>query len=441
MSNTSSTGELPKDGRPRLLFLSHHLPFPPDSGAAIRTGNVLRLLSEAFDVTALCLARGTDAPGAGSLSARTKALACAGTVEAYPIPSEISRARNLADHLRAALMDRPYVLYMYDSKVFRTRLAELLRSAQYDLVHVDSLDLAAYLPMVMHLPVVCVHHNIESNLLLRRARAEGSYALRAYLHRQAALLRALERRWCSRISLNVVVSAEDRRQLQDLVPKANVVVHPNGVDLQYYRPEPIHQDGLAFVGGTTWFPNQDALQYFCEDILPLLHAEGQYPAVRWIGKSSEKERQRFASVQGLTLTGYLEDERPELAAAACFIVPLRVGGGTRLKILNAWSMGKAVVSTSVGCEGLNAIHGENILIADDPLKFSNAVAAVLDDVELRNRLGAAARLTVERTYGWPSIGARIIADYQELLRSPMEAAGYHAYPPSARLGAPGRYSS
>lgn len=402
--------------KPSLLFLSHLLPYPPDSGAAIRTFNVLRILSEAFDVTALCFARATESAGAGSPRERAAAMAKFGDIRAFPIPSDLNRARLVYDHLRSTVWRQPYVRYIYDSRAYRSSVAEVLAAKPIDLVHVDSLDLAEYLPEVHHLPTVCVHHNVESALLRRRAAAERFPPSRAYLRFQARLLRRQEQHWCERVNLNVVVSDEDRQQFEELAPRARVITIPNGVDIERYRPGPSGNEGLAFVGGTTWFPNRDALSFFAGEVLPLLRLRRECPPIQWVGTASTADRQQFAGVSALTLTGYVEDERPVMRDAACFIVPLRVGGGTRLKILNAWAMGKAVVSTSIGCEGLEASHGENILIADSPADFAKAIDRVLREPELRKRLGAGGRATAERTYSWQVIGQRMIQIYLSLLQ-------------------------
>jgi glycosyltransferase involved in cell wall biosynthesis len=136
-----------------------------------------------------------------------------------------------------------------------------------------------------------------------------------------------------------------------------------------------------------------------------------------VGRASERERQLYDGKDGACLTGYVDDIRPFVASGACFIAPLRVGGGTRLKILDAWSMGKAVVSTSIGCEGLAAVHGVNILIADTPAAFAEAISRVLNDADLRTRLGEAARETVERCYAWSVIGSSMSDFYTSLLPS------------------------
>lgn len=407
--------------RPTLLFLCQTLPYPADGGVWIRTYHVLRLLSRAFDITALCFERAgssrNTADWAGAVGA--DALGRFADVEVFAIPQKRSRLRFAWDHLRSAASRRVYTTYLYESKAFRARLMQLVRSTRFDLVHVDSLDLAAYLPACGHIPIVCVHHDIESTLLDRRAALDRHRWRGAYLRYQAGLMANVERRWCGRIALNVTVSEQDEAVLKRSVPDARVRVVPNGVDLEEFRPASTEGSGVAFVGGTSPYPNLDALDYFCEDILPHLGRAMPDLAVRWIGRASPEQCAAYRDRFGVELTGYVEDVRRAMGGAACHIVPLRIGGGTRLKILNAWAMGKPVVSTSVGCEGLQASDGDNILIRDDPREFAAAVVSVLQDTGLRKRLGARGRETVQRHYSWEAIGSAMIDGYRSAARSRM----------------------
>jgi glycosyltransferase involved in cell wall biosynthesis len=251
-------------------------------------------------------------------------------------------------------------------------------------------------------------------LLRRRAEAESAGWRRAYVSHQAALTERQEREWSERVALNVTVSDQDRRVLEGMASGGNYMVVPNGVDVEFFQPEGGRDQGLVFVGGNTWFPNRDALGYFCSEILPLLREGGSVP-VRWVGRASEQEIEDYRNLHGIELTGYVDDIRPYVRDAACYVVPLRVGGGTRLKILDAWAMGKAVVSTSIGCEGLDARDGENILIRDRPREFADAARMILNDTELRQRLASNARATVERLYSWDGIGGPMIERYMSLL--------------------------
>ena len=379
--------------KPRLLFLCQTLPYPPDGGVWIRTYHILRLLSQAFDVTALCFERAPTSAGEAAPGKETPshaALSRFANVEVFSIPQRHSSARYLLDHVCSLATRRAYTTYLYESRPFRCRLTEILGSKPVDLIHVDSLDLAGYLPACGGKPVVCVHHNVESALLRRRADIERREWRRAYLRYQARLTEDLERQWCQRVALNVAVSEEDSKSLKLIAPGAAVAVVPNGVDTHEFHPDETRGTGIAFVGGLPWFPNLDALEFFGNDILPHLRASDRVPVV-WIGSASPDQRKHYRDRFGIDVTGYLEDVRSLMRQAACHVVPLRAGGGTRLKILNSWAMGKPVVTTSIGCEGLAAVDGENALIRDDPKRFAEAVLAVLHDDALSRRLGARPR--------------------------------------------------
>jgi glycosyltransferase involved in cell wall biosynthesis len=403
-------------GRPRLLFLCHTLPYPPDAGVWIRTYHVLRLLAQAFDITALCFERAATA-GTGmawNVAAGGDGLGRFAEVEVFAIPQQHNRLRWAWDHLRSAALGRVYTVYLYRSRAFHRRVNELLRSGSFDLVHVDSLDLSDYVSACRGVPIVCVHHDISSVLLRRRASVERSRWRRAYLQYQAALMEREERCWCNRIALNVTVSEREAGFLEHVAPGSRVAIVPNGVDVDEFRPSDAEGTGVAFAGGATGFPNRDALDFFCDEILPQLRAATSRLRVRWIGRASVEQQCRYRERYGVELTGYVEDVRPLMRDAACHIVPLRVGGGTRLKILNSWAMGKAVVSTSIGCEGLATADGGNILIRDDPKDFASAILAVLRDDDLRRALGERGRATVERLYSWDVVGQPMIDTYLTL---------------------------
>jgi glycosyltransferase involved in cell wall biosynthesis len=401
--------------RPRLLFLCQTLPFPPDGGVSIRSFHTLRILAEYFDVRALCFFRRALRPTEAAVAESVRGLSVVGAVEAFPIPQEHSALRRLADHARTLLWRRPYTAYVYQSRRFAQRFAEVLASERPALVHVDSLDLIAHVAPLRGMVATCTHHNIESELLKRRGEAEQRSMRRWYVALQARQVRRVEREWCPRFPLNVAVSDRDAESLRAIAPGACVETVPNGVDLRYFQPRDGEHRGVAFVGGTTWYPNRDALAFFAREILPEVRRRAGAVPVWWIGRSTEDDRRQFGEACGIDLTGYLDDIRPHLGRAACYVVPLRVGGGTRLKILDAWAMGKAVVTTSVGCEGLRAVDGENALIRDDPSTFAEAVVSLIGDPARASRIGAAARATVERHYGWDAIGERLLGLYEGLL--------------------------
>jgi len=402
--------------RPQLLFLCQTLPFPPDGGVWIRTYHVMRLLARTFDITALCFDRaatsGTRTPL--DVAIGREALRRFADVEVFPIPQTHNRLRYVWDHSRSVALRQVYTTFLYDSSAFHRRLADLLGSRRFDLVHADSLDLARYFPACDGIPLVCVHHDVQSALLQRRAAIDRNRWRQMYLKHQSALMLQEERRWCERVTLNVVVSQHDGAAVKRIAPASRVAVVPNGVDTTEYSVDATSGNGVAFVGGTNWFPNLDALEFFSSEILPHIRASGCAVPVQWIGSASVEQQRHYRERYGVELSGYVDDVRPMMRDAACHVVPLRAGSGTRLKILNAWAMGKAVVSTTIGCEGLAAIDGENILIRDDPKDFADAVVKVLGDHELRSRLGRRGRAAAEQLYSWEVIGENMTATYLAL---------------------------
>lgn len=414
-------------GGPRVLVLSQCLPYPPHSGVANRTYNVLRQLSRAYDVDLLAFARVNHQPDAAARSAARDALAAIASfvAEPIPVPNEQSTARRLWDHLRSLMTGRAYTYYEYDSDTFGLRLRTLLDAQRYDLVHLDSLDLHRWIPDLPNVPIACTHHNLESALLRRYAHGLSPAIVRKYVLLQARRLEALERDICPRLALNVMVSGLDATGLRAVAPGAVTTVVPNGTDIEYFQPREGTVAGrIAFVGPTYSFPNRDAVEFFLDEIWTSVRRRTPQASLHLIGRNAPEDRARYGAVPGVTPLGHVADIREPLGQASCCVVPIRIGGGTRLKILDAWAMGKAIVSTPVGCEGLEAIDGENILVRDTPDSFAAAVSEVLRNDALRAHLEQNARRTAVDVYAWDRVGQRLHDAYDRLL-------GRHAAPARA----------
>jgi glycosyltransferase involved in cell wall biosynthesis len=399
---------------PRLLFLSHRVPYPPHSGAAARSYNLLVQLARHADVTMLCFERPEPAVGAASLPERLEALRAVADVQAYPIPQlgphVGARLRRARDRVEGLLPGRSYLEPMYREPGFASALARAL-TIPWDVIHVDSLDLAGHLPRLPLARTALTHHNHEAELLARRAEREPWLAGR-YLALQARRVRALERRWAPQVGLNVFVSARDAAGVLDGVPGARQVVIPNGVDLAYFAPTTRLGTEAAFLGGLQWAPNRDALHWYAAEVLPLLRRDGGAPLpVRWIGQAAHADRAAHEVPGWLSLTGYVPDVRPVLTHAGMFIAPLRFGAGTKLKMLDAWATGLPVVATTIACEGLPAVDGDNVLVADDAPAFAAAMRRVQGDPALARRLGANGRRTVEAEFGWEALGGQLARAY------------------------------
>ena len=406
--------------RRRILFLSQSLPYPPHSGVTNRTFHVLQELQRAFDVTLVAFSRRNHQHSGEERTLATAALRqeIADVLEPVPIDSEWSLAEKLRVHASSVLARKPYIFFEYGSPRFGHLIETAVRATPPDMVHLDSMDLYRWLALLPAVPVACTHHSVESDLLRLRAERIRTRAVSAYVMHQARLVEAVERSVCGRFDINIMTSETDAERLRMLVPAARTRTVPNGVDTDFFRPTPRQnpvRDRIVFLGPTYMFPNRDAVEFFLDAIWPAVRQQRPEATFRVIGKHSGDERLRFENHAGVACLGYVPDIRPHFAEAECSVVPLRVGGGTRLKILDAWAMGKAIISTSIGCEGLATVDGHNILIRDNPADFADAIAEVLRDAELRSRLGRNGRKTAEEVYAWPVIGHELNAMYQQVL--------------------------
>ena len=317
------------------------------------------------------------------------------------------------------LSSQPFSVLGYRSKALERRLRELVANNPPDIVQLDTIAFAPLKEVVGNLACVLTHHNIESALMARRAKFERSALARYYIDLQARRLERYEREQAQQFALNIMVSAVDAEQLQRISPGAKTVVVENGVDVDYFQPvRGQEQPALIYTGGMNMFANRDAVMWFLAEMWPLL--KQRVPELRFyaVGQAPPSELLEIAAADpSVEAPGFVDDIRPWVAKSAVYIVPLRVGGGTRLKLVDAMAQGKAIVSTSVGCEGLHVTNGKEILIADEPDVFVEKVLALLGDDYKRQALGDAARALVVDRYAWPSLGAKLLEGYRQVLVS------------------------
>jgi glycosyltransferase involved in cell wall biosynthesis len=375
-------------------------------------------LQRAFDVHLVAFSRRNHQPDAAAREHARKTLNERLTWVYAPASlfSEKSRLARATVHLRSLLSHRPYTFFEYRSLVFEQALQEALATMRPALIHVDSLDLFGWFGHLPAVPLAVTHHSVESDLLRSRARRIRSRFLAEYLRLQARRIAKVEQQLCPRLPLNVMMSDTDADKLRSLAPGSRTVCMPNGVDTTYFTPDPTSAEigRVVFVGPTYMYPNRDAIDWFLSEIWGRVRQRVPEATLHLIGKDTTADRDRYQEVSGVECHGYVPDLRDELARASCSIVPIRIGGGTRLKILDSWAAGLPVVSTSVGCEGLAARDGENMLVRDDPHAFADGVIRILTDAALRRGIGLAGRRTAEQSYDWRIIGDRFIAAYREL---------------------------
>ncbi len=405
----------------RLLVVSGVFPYPATNGYTMRTWALLRsLVAEGHTVDLLTFGRREDLTGAGLLARRV----CR-TVEVIPHAVEsLSNGTNYWRRLCALPSPLPYGVVRFRSRAMKEEMHAWLRSNPVDAVVCDTPYMLVNFPSVLPVPLILNTHNIEHFLLEHYLNYERNPARRAYARLECQKLRRWEKLAWAQPNLVMACSQQDRSVINEFCPSQSVLVAPNVVDVNSHTSAS-ESDGttVVYLGGMDWHPNRDAVEYFVSKILPELRI--LVPQVRLVvaGRGPSREfRRRFTDVPQVEFTGTVSDIRLEVAKASVCVVPLRIGSGTRLKILEAAAMSKPIVSTRLGAEGLDFEDGEEILLADDPRHFARAVAGLLADAAHCRALGQAARRRVERHYDLPVLQAAVRNALAQLMGKPISTS-------------------
>ena len=316
----------------------------------------------------------------------------------------------------------PYTVRKYRSRPLQRRIGALLRGHEFDVLVCDFLQPAINCLSLPFGPKVLFEHNVEAEIFRRHAAsARGPVARLLYWWEYMKLAR-FECRAVRAFDASIAVSRRDASLLRDDCGTDAVFPIPTGVDTSYFTPRPEAEQPrtVTFVGSMDWLPNQDAVQFFAHDIWPRITARVKARFVVVGRNPSASLRRLERATEGMSVTGTVEDIRPHLAEASVVIIPLRIGGGTRIKAYEAMAMGRAVLSTSVGAEGLPVDDGEHIVLADDAVSFADRAIELLTDQSLRARLGAAGRLFVTQHASWEHVAAEFSAILDRAVQSTKE---------------------
>jgi glycosyltransferase involved in cell wall biosynthesis len=315
----------------------------------------------------------------------------------------------------------PYFLAKCNRPEFVSAVHSLADRHRFDLLFCDFLHTAAPLLDFTFKPRVVFQHNVEFQLRKRKCDVEKSPLRRWVLKNEWTKTHAIEAEVCRRFDQVLAVSGDDQQTMRREFGSVNTSVIPTGVDTEYFTPTtPSSRPGrLAFVGSMDWDPNEDGVTWFLRNVYSRIRHAAPNVSLAIVGRNpSQRLRALAAKYPDVELSGRVPDVRPYLAEAEVVIVPLRVGGGTRIKIPEAMSMAKAVVSTTIGAEGLPFRSGRELCIADEPAHFAEAVVTLLHDRPLRNSIAAAARKIVVEKYGWSAVVDRV----EEILDETLAAA-------------------
>lgn len=400
----------------RILAVTSEPPWPLNSGGRLRTYHLLAALARAFEhVTLVVPAPRDDFDGRAAIE-RTGA-----RLELVPVGPR-SRLGELRRGGRALVRSEPYVFFnRHHWTPVRQRLAALMQQHTPDAVYFDHLDGFLYSDLARGPRQILDLHNVYSTLLERTADGHRHPLMARLLRWEAARVARMEKRAIAAVDLTFSVSDDDAAVFRGWSAR-RVEVVPNGVDAAAYASLPVGRETssaprLLFVGALSWPPNAVAVRTLATDILGRVRTRYPQAEAHLVGRAPTLDVLALASIPGVKIFADVPDVRPFLASATLLVVPLDAGGGTRLKILEAFAAGLPVISTPVGCEGIDAIDGTHLLVAEQS-SLADAVLAALGNDQLCRTLASHGRTLVEASYDWQSVGRRATDAIAKMLNAP-----------------------
>jgi len=399
----------------KILWVKPGKILPLDTGGKLRTYNILRHLSARHQLTYVSYYVGAR----DEAYERNVLDLFPGTVALHIAASNSWLGRSL-DYARRFFSEAPYAVSRFTAPQVRRLISPWISERRFDVAVCDFLASALNFPRQLDTPTALFQHNVETILWQRRAEQQMRWTDRVISKIEYSKMRRFEPTQVRRFHHVVAVSEADREAMRGMVKASHISVVPTGVDLGKYRYDPKAAPSgplVVFTGSMDWVPNIDGVEFFCKEIWPRVLEKVPEALFRIVGRDPHPRVRKLAS-NSVEVTGSVSSIIDHLREAAVFVVPLRIGGGTRIKIYEAMAVGKATVSTTVGAEGLDVRHDRDILLADAPGSFSEAVVSILQRDDLRRRLEAAAAATAAR-YDWSVITEKFV----EVLRTTIKAAG------------------
>ncbi len=396
----------------KILVITDYLPYPLISGDRIRVYNLVRRIADCHQVTLAGPIRSEeDLQSEKKLAEFCEQVITGNLHMQHPL-------RHLPGLVRFALDGLPLELKFLHSATLEAKIRKAAAEGGFDIVQVEHSRMAYYLralPEDLQRKSVLTLHNITYDQFGRISQVELNPVQRFRASLYSRQMRDWEPRYAGRFARVVVVSRLDQEMVLELNPHLHTEVIPNGVDVQRYQPLPVQRDDpvMLFIGTMSYAPCVDGAIFFSQQVLPLIRKAIPNARFLIVGADPDPEVRALES-EAVEVTGRVPEIEPYYSRASICVVPLRAGGGTRLKILEAMAFGRPVVSTSIGCEGLEVRDGQDLLVADEPEKIAAQVIRLLTDKDLYRQIADEARKTVEAQYDWDAIAGRLMDIYQEL---------------------------
>jgi len=383
----------------RVLVLDEEIPYPTDTGKKTRTFNLISRLAKRHEIDYVCYVD----PAELDVIKKFQKFG----VNVYPVIQQKSKNNLKRFYLKLFLnmfSNLPFIIYQYYTQAYQAKVNSLMQTKLYDLIHCEISLYSIFLSnKKVQVPSVGICHNVEAEIWKRYFLNETNIFKKIFILSQWKRISAFEAQYLQKFTTCIAVSDRDANYLRKNYGVYNVEIVPNGVDIDYFHPTSIRfkKYNIVFTGSMDWRPNQDAIKFFLKNIWHLVLKEVPSATFTVVGRNPPQWLYKLANrYKGVELTGTVNDVRPYINRAHLFVVPLRIGGGSRLKILEAMASGKAVISTVIGAEGLEVKHGENIFLEDSPYGFAKRIIQLFKNDIIRKKLEKKGRELVEKNYNW-----------------------------------------
>jgi polysaccharide biosynthesis protein PslH len=385
----------------KILWVKAGGLYPPNIGGRIRSYRILQALAKRHSITLFTFYAAIENDLHSALEKEFD------RVELMPLAIPAGRTfREAFSYARYLASPLPYTVSKFCKPEVTQRLSQLVAETRPDVIVCDFVFAAESIPWHTPIPKILFTHNVETAIWKHHYKIARNPFWKMLSWREYKTMDRFERNCINRADHVLAVSDNDRNIFSKMIDPSRISVIPTGVDVDYFRPsnEPEKPNTIVFSGAMDWMPNEDAITFFIKTILPRIRQDIPNASLCVVGRDPSRGLRKLGdSEPGIEITGSVDDIRPFVHRSAVYVVPLRIGGGTRLKIFEAMAMGKAIVSTTIGAEGLPVRSGQDIVITDEPESFAKATIELLRDPTRRAEIGRTARKLVERSFSWDAV--------------------------------------
>ena len=400
----------------KILWLSHFIPYPPKGGVLQRGYHLLKQTAKHHDVHLLAFNQKDlirplfNSLEEGIQEADVELNKFCKSIKFVPLPCDDSAFKKYFMALKSLVTPTPYTMNWLISDEYRQQLRKILKETDFDYIHFDTISLAPFKDECGDTLTSLDHHNIESHMLLRRASKESNWIKKLYYYQEGIRLEKFEKKHCPEFGFNFTCSDIDTERLQGISPSSKVHTIANGVDTEYFVPNNtnITENKLIFVGTLSWYPNIEAVLFIMENIWPLVKNKFPDASIDIIGANPPEQIVEYAKEdRNFRVHGFVDDIIPYLNEAKCYVCPIKDGGGTKLKIVDALSIGKAIIADEIACEGIDVVDNKDVIFASSGEEYLAAISKVFTDNNLREELQKSARKVAQETYSYDMIGKQL----------------------------------